>query len=103
MKGIFRFVKSALPITLLFVVTGLIMVSIPEASWLRFSEVWESAGMFFVTLKACFFLFLIIRWRYCCEKFCAWRGRPEVTEDLIAKWPLIFSVIFVVELVGVWR
>ncbi len=103
MKTTWFWIKKVTPVCLFFLIIGGFMLALPERVLVNFHEGWESIGWFFIALKYLFLLFLVFKWNYCCKRFCEWKERPDLAVDLSQKWPLFFSVIFVIELVGVWR
>lgn len=103
MNTIWNLTKKLLPICALFLVCGVSVVLIPQSSMLRFAEFWDSASLIFKVVKAGVILLLVLKWSECCRWVCERKGKPEAAEQLAKQWPLFFSVILVIELVGVWR
>ncbi len=99
----FKMAKKPMYIIFSFLIFGLLFISMPPKMIVSFSEVWGGAANIFKVMKGIFILLLILNWQWCCERLCQFYGKPEMKNELVSKWPLIFGVIFVVELAGVWR
>ena len=79
------------------------MLLLPSEAIHGFASFWNEASVIFKIIKGLLLALLILKWTEICTAICNWKGSPELAPTLIAKWPLVFSIVLIVELVGVWR